>query len=110
MHPSICPHEKWELWLACALVLLTLFQYNTINSFENVIGGSGNDTLTLSNTAGSADGGAGNDSITGGTGNDTISGGDGNDTIQGGAGADSLLGGAGTDTLSYSEDTAGVTV
>ncbi|WP_282029872.1 calcium-binding protein, partial [Paracoccus marcusii] len=64
-------------------------QGDTINSFENVIGGSGNDTLTLSNTAGSADGGAGNDSITGGTGNDTISGGDGNDTIQGGAGADS---------------------
>lgn len=71
-------------------------------SFENVNGGTGNDTLT----------GDGNDNIlTGGAGNDTIVGGAGNDTIQGGAGNDSLDGGAGTnDILDYSNETVSVTV
>ncbi len=59
---------------------------------ENVIGGSGSDTI-IGNTA--------NNSLVGGLGIDTIHGENGNDTIVGGAGADSMTGGAGTDTLSY---------
>ena len=74
-------------------------QGDTISGFENVVGGSGNDTLTLSNTAGLADGGAGNDLLIGGTGNDTLIGGAGNDTLQGGAGNDTLIGGEGNDTF-----------
>jgi len=64
---------------------------DTISGFENVIGGSGNDRLTLSNTSGSAVGGAGNDIIVGGTGNDTLTGGDGADFLSGGAGDDLFL-------------------
>lgn len=50
------------------------------------------------------------DSISGLGGNDTLDGGGGNDTIEGGAGADKLEGGTGVNTVSYSQDTAGVTV
>jgi Ca2+-binding RTX toxin-like protein len=76
-------------------------QGDTISGFENIIGGSGNDALILSNISGSVIGGDGNDSILGGTGNDTLDGGAGNDTIRGGAGNDVFLngGGAGADTV-----------
>lgn len=74
-------------------------QGDTISGFENIIGGSGNDTLTLSNISGSVIGGAGNDSIVGGTGDDTLDGGAGNDIILGGAGNDTLDGGAGNDII-----------
>ena len=53
-------------------------------------GGAGNDVLN---------GGSVADNLIGGTGDDTISGGGGNDTIKGGADADSLNGGDGDDTF-----------
>jgi Ca2+-binding RTX toxin-like protein len=53
-------------------------------------GGSGNDTLT---------GGALADDLRGGADADAMSGGDGDDTLSGGAGADALTGGAGNDVL-----------
>jgi Ca2+-binding RTX toxin-like protein len=62
---------------------------------ENLIGGSGNDTLIGSALA---------NNIKGGRGNDIIKGGDGNDVLDGGAGADKLYGEAGNDTL-YAKDT-----
>lgn len=84
---------------------------------EDLLTGSGNDTI-MGNDAGnsitsgagndSVDGGAGNDSILGGTGNDTLIGGAGNDTlrgedgadlIEGGASENRLWGGAGNDTI-----------
>ena len=82
---------------------------------ENIIGGSGNDTLAGDNAANVIDGrdgddtmdgrggndtlngGAGNDTLTGGDGDDTVNAGDGNDIINGGAGSDWLHGGAGDD-------------
>ncbi|WP_169308794.1 Hint domain-containing protein [Paracoccus gahaiensis] len=70
-------------------------QGDSIAHFENVIGGSGNDSLTLSDTAGHAEGGAGDDSLTGGAGNDTLS---------GGTGADTLTGGGGNDLFQYDAD------
>jgi Ca2+-binding RTX toxin-like protein len=75
-------------------------------------GGDGNDTLDASATAVviTADGGAGNDTLTGGSANDTLNGGAGNDTLQGGAGADAIDGGTGTDTASYASSALGVTV
>ena len=52
---------------------------SAFNTFENAIGGSGNDTLT---------GNAGNNSLTGNAGNDILTGGVGSDTMAGGAGDD----------------------
>ena len=72
-----------------------------ISNFENVMGGSGNDSLTAWASGSTLDGGSGNDTLIGGAGNDTII---------GGAGADTMSGGAGTDTLSYATSTADVTV
>lgn len=66
-----------------------------------VRGGNGNDTITTGNANAIVFGDAGNDTITGGNGNDTINGGEGNDLIIGGAGADSLTGGAGADVFRY---------
>lgn len=48
---------------------------DTITNVENVIGGSGTDTLTGSTANNVIDGGSGNDRLTGGAGNDTIIGG-----------------------------------
>jgi len=52
---------------------------DTITNVENLVGGSGNDTLTGSSLANILSGGAGADRITGGAGNDTIDGGSGTD-------------------------------
>ncbi|WP_114948944.1 calcium-binding protein [Microvirga calopogonii] len=97
-----------------------------ISNFENVTGGSGNDTIYGSHDANELDGSVGNDIIAGAGGHDTIWGGNGfdylygddgndivrgeagNDVIQGGAGADTLDGGDGSDWLDYRADTAGV--
>lgn len=73
----------------------TVAENDSVASCENIIGGSGGDTLT------------GNDFdnvITGGAGGDTTSGGAGNDTFLMGAasdGDDTINGGAGEDTVSY---------
>ncbi len=72
---------------------------DVISGFTNLNGGTGSDTLTLSNTSGTAFGGAGNDTINGGNGNDILNGDAGNDTLFGGAGNDALYGGTGDDTL-----------
>jgi len=67
--------------------------------FENVIAGSGNDTITGNNANNSVFGGAGNDVIVGGLGNDTLRGGLGNDILTGSTGFDQLFGEDGNDTL-----------
>ncbi len=81
---------------------------------DGAIGGSGNDTLTVSSSLNPKDvilhGEAGNDMLSGGNGNDWLNGGDGNDILNGGFGDDTLIvdgsdnlskldGGAGFDTL-----------
>ena len=69
---------------------------------ENLLSGSGNDTLT---------GNSADNLINGGGGNDVINGGDGNDTLIGLYGNDTLNGGAGDgDIASYASASAGVTV
>ncbi|MGW3107762.1 calcium-binding protein [Streptomyces sp. NPDC001100] len=60
-------------------------------------GGNGSDTITTVGAA--ADGGAGNDLITGGAGGQSLTGGAGNDRISGGAGNDFIYGGTGNDVL-----------
>ncbi len=70
-----------------------------ILSFENAIGGSGNDTITGTAGANRLDGFGGNDSILGG---------DGNDTLSGGLGTDVLNGEGGVNTVDYSYALGGI--
>ncbi|HEX8911357.1 MAG TPA: right-handed parallel beta-helix repeat-containing protein [Humisphaera sp.] len=63
---------------------------NARGDVENVLGGSGNDTLTGSAAA---------NVLLGNGGNDTLRGGMGDDTLDGGTGADKLYGEGGNDTL-----------
>jgi Ca2+-binding RTX toxin-like protein len=77
-------------------------------SIENVITGSGADTV-FGNAAANrietgsgndyVSGGGGNDQIHGGAGDDTLHGDDGNDQVFGGSGKDMITGGAGNDYL-----------
>lgn len=72
------------------------------NDIERLLGGAGDDSITLDGTGAASRtvlGNAGNDTIVGGAGSDLLDGGDGNDSITGGEGDDTLLGGAGADTL-----------
>ena len=70
-----------------------------------MIGGAGDDQLTITDTNGSVagthleNGGDGNDTLTGDAANDTLVGMAGDDSLDGGAGNDSLAGGDGNDTL-----------
>jgi trimeric autotransporter adhesin len=77
---------------------IVLFLGSQTEAFE-IIGGSGNDTIT---------GGSGNDTIDGGLGDDVITGGAGRDVIMGGEGADELTGGAGADTFVFAAGDSGV--
>ena len=74
---------------------------DTFTSFENVVGGLGNDDLT---------GDANDNTIWGRDGDDVIDGGAGNDRIYGEGGADAIDGGDGIDLVLYDHDTTGVTV
>lgn len=62
-------------------------------------GGDGNDMLTGSDFSESLIGGAGDDMVVAGAGDDLLEGGDGNDVLNGGLGNDSSAGGAGNDEL-----------
>jgi hypothetical protein len=80
-------------------------------------GGDGNDTfVNMTGLTTIADGGNGNDSLTGGSGNDILKGGTGNDDLRGmggddhldgGSGQDRLDGGDGNDTLDSIDNNAG---
>ncbi|WP_422365617.1 calcium-binding protein [Pelagibius sp.] len=79
---------------------LTTGDVSGLESFvniENVIAGSGNDTVF---------GDAGANHLAGGGGDDSLVGGAGNDTFSGGGGVDSFVGGAGVDTADYNESTS----
>ncbi|MBU8539802.1 calcium-binding protein [Falsiroseomonas tokyonensis] len=88
-------------------------------TFGQVDGGNGDDTILGGATADMLFGRAGLDSITGGGGDDTLGGdagedtllgGDGDDLVIGGDGADLMEGGAGLDILSYTDASVAVTV
>jgi len=93
---------------------------NAVDTFENAIGGSLNDTLTGNALANSLVGNAGLDTLIGGAGNDTLDGGLGNDNLHGGTDNDTYLldtdlvlgtetimelAGGGVDTLDFSQTT-----
>ena len=62
-----------------------------LSSIENLIGGSGNDTLTGNDPANRLDGGDGNDLLNGAAGGDVLIGGRGQDILSGGSGADRFV-------------------
>jgi Ca2+-binding RTX toxin-like protein len=70
-------------------------------NFENVLMGSGNDSVVGTNGNNIIEGLEGNDNLNAMGGNDTVYGEDGNDLISGGLGKDFLNGGAGADTFKY---------
>ena len=72
---------------------------NSSVTFENIISGSGNDTLTGNRLDNTLTGNAGNDILIGGSGNDRLLGGVGRDILIGGLGVDVLNGGADDDIL-----------
>ena len=63
-----------------------------------VVGGNGNDTISLDNIAPPAGQALPPATLFGGNGNDTLTGGGGNDRLFGGPGDDTVIGGKGTDT------------
>jgi Ca2+-binding RTX toxin-like protein len=83
-----------------------------ISNIENVVGGSGADTLTGDNLANNLGGGGGNDTLTGGGGNDAVTGDAGNDTFVAisNDGNDSYNGGADIDTLDLHLINLGATI
>ncbi len=66
---------------------------------ENLIAGSGNDTIVGNAAANTITGNGGNDTINGGAGNDMLYGNAGEDLLRGGNGGDRLYGGANDDRL-----------
>ena len=61
---------------------------NSSTAFENLVGGSQNDSLIGNTAANDIKGGPGNDTIRPGAGNDRVDGGTGDDLLQGGSGDD----------------------
>ena len=74
------------------------------NASVRVTGAEGDDQILLGAAGGSADGGAGDDLLTGAGAADLLVGGDGADTLTGLDGADTLDGGAGDDNLQGGAD------
>jgi Ca2+-binding RTX toxin-like protein len=75
--------------------------FDTLTSFENVIGDIGNDSFSGNNAANRLDGRDGGDFLAGGGGKDVLLGGAGADTLLGGAGRDILTGGADADSFQF---------
>lgn len=122
---SVVTTNQINLSAAGNAITLTAETATTSNFDGRVIGGVGNDAITVlgGDQYGSVDlfGGGGNDTILAGGGNDNIVGGAGSDSIDAGAGDDTLVaavgdlaagetynGGAGTDTLDLSAITTTV--
>jgi len=74
---------------------------DTVTSFENVTGGSGDDIIYGNAAANLLTGDLGSDGLFGFAGNDTLIGGDGIDVLVGGAGRDVLNGGLGADQFCF---------
>lgn len=76
------------------------FSINYNTEIEQLLAGSGNDTLGASDFGSIIKAGAGQDTVTGGAGDDDLFGGVNADLIRGGIGNDTLHGDSGSDTIS----------
>ncbi|WP_259916945.1 nidogen-like domain-containing protein [Jannaschia sp. M317] len=81
---------------------------DTFSSIEDLIGGSGDDSLSGTATANVISGSDGDDTLVGRGGNDTLNGDNEDDVLNGGEGADRLNGGRANDIASYEDATTGV--
>jgi Ca2+-binding RTX toxin-like protein len=77
---------------------------NVVIDFEIAEGGSGNDTVSGAGGNETISGGAGDDRLSGRDGNDSLDGGTGDDTLADGAGQDSVSGGCGNDIIRAEAD------
>jgi Ca2+-binding RTX toxin-like protein len=75
-------------------------EHDDLSRIENAEGGAGDDRLTGDHGKNVLDGGSGDDVVRGAAGSDQLSGGRGADRMSGGRGADSIRGGPGLDVLS----------
>ena len=89
---------------AGASTVVTSTGNDSLRNIENVLGSSGNDTITGHATT------AVHNLFNGGAGNDRLDGGAGDDTVIGGLGTDTLIGGAGSDTVDFSAEAPGSAV
>ena len=85
---------------------------DSVEGFEAIIGGSGNDKLTAGLESVSMHGGAGDDLISDGSGSDTVDADEGDDCVVAAMddANDRYSGGSGRDTLDYSKATLSITV
>jgi Ca2+-binding RTX toxin-like protein len=83
---------------------------DTLINIDNIIGGSGNDTLYGNSEDNIIWGTSGSNTLSGGSGTNTLYGGTGNDIFIGGSGSDNMVGGGGSDTLTYENITSTVSV
>lgn len=74
---------------------------DVLESVENIIGSSRNDSIVGSSAANRLEGGSGLDYLSGGGGADVLLGGSGVDTLIGGVGDDTLTGGTGADIFVF---------
>ncbi|WP_415402818.1 calcium-binding protein [Tateyamaria sp. SN3-11] len=81
---------------------------DTFSSFENVVAGWGDDTVSGDYKDNKLEGDSGNDRLLGGGGNDTLLGEVGSDVLRGDAGNDLIDGGKGYDTVIYTAQTGRV--
>jgi Ca2+-binding RTX toxin-like protein/methionine-rich copper-binding protein CopC len=77
----------------------TATSIDTLINIDNLIGGSGNDSLTGNQRDNYIQGMGGNDLIVGGEGNNILDGGEGDDTITADNGNNKVVGGAGQDAI-----------
>jgi Ca2+-binding RTX toxin-like protein len=97
----------WGAWAAGVTVDLgagTATSLAGVVRVENVIGGSGGDSLSGDDEANRLDGEGGIDTLVGRGGDDDLHGGTDNDILVGNAGRDTLQGGGGTNALTGNED------
>jgi Ca2+-binding RTX toxin-like protein len=86
------------------------FSGTGLTNIRDIVGSSGDDSITASTGADVVKGRDGDDFIDGWSGNDTLEGGNGNDDLFGNAGYDTLTGGAGADRFFFVQDGAVDTV
>jgi Ca2+-binding RTX toxin-like protein len=86
-----------------ASIFVPAIQEDTLLSIEDVLAGTGNDTIFGNAKSNRLQGNSGNDVIHGGVGTDTLIGGSGNDRLSGGLGGDVLTGGPGSDVFVFTQ-------
>jgi Ca2+-binding RTX toxin-like protein len=100
----------WDIDLTTGVAAINGVSADNLASVENLVMGTGDDTVMGSSADNTIEGGDGDDHLAGGGGHDTLMGGNQSDVLQGGAGRDVMNGGGGTDLVDYAGAGEGVSV